>query len=116
MGQYRRGDIVLATLDPKGGAEKHGRRPCLIIQNDRANLNASWLLTIIVPITGRPARYPFDVPVASGEGGLREDSTIDCSQITVIDKNKIIHPIGSISEEIMMQVEEKIRITLDLRH
>jgi mRNA interferase MazF len=114
--QYRRGDIVIAVIEDKGGAEKHGKRPCLIIQNDRANLNPAWRLTIIVPITGRPTRYPFDVHVHSGEGGLREDSTIDCSQITVIDKSKIIHRIGSVSAEVLSDIEDRIRITLDLQN
>ena len=114
MPPFSRGDVVLARLDPKGGAEKFGTRPCVIVQNDRANSNPSWPITIVVPITGRDARYPFDVSVASPEGGLDRDSSVDCSQVHTIDKKKILHLLGSFSPETMAKIEEATKITLDL--
>ena len=114
MASFVRGSVVIVQLPHVGGAEKAGTRPCVVVQNDHGNSNTSWPLTIVVPVTTRPPKYPLDVPVKSPDGGLIQDSTADCSQILTIDKSKITKTVGKISTDTMVAIEKAIKITLDL--
>ena len=45
----KRGDIYLADLDPTKGSEQAGRRPVLILEDDR--LIPATLTVVVVPFT-----------------------------------------------------------------
>ena len=49
--EIKRGDIVLAGLEPVKGSEQGGVRPVLVIQNDGGNKFSPT--TIIAPITSK---------------------------------------------------------------
>ena len=114
MVAFKRGDVVIARLPDLGGAEKFGTRPCVVVQNDDGNSEPGWYLTIVVPVTGRSVRYPFDVEIRSPEGNLDRDSVADCSQIMVVDKVKVIKVIGQVSPVTMVAIEKAIKGTFDL--
>ena len=111
----KRGEIVLVDLNPAKGAEKKKTRPCLIIQNDVGNKFSP--LTIIVVITSQKEidkKYPTDVWIEKGEGGLEQASIIQCDQIRTIDKRRIVKKIGAVDLSIMKEVERALKISLDL--
>ncbi len=111
MGRIRRGDIVVANLEPVIGSEQGGIRPVLIIQNDLGNKYSTT--TIIVPITSTIMKkdYPINVQVSSG---LKKESTILLNQIRTVDKERILRKIGKLDLETMKKVDEAIKISLDL--
>jgi len=82
--EIRRGDIVIVELDPTGGSEQRGKRPCLVVQNDIGNENAPT--TIVVPFTTSfdDDLYPFEVLVTADESHLQEDSVAICSQTRTV--------------------------------
>lgn len=111
----RRGDVVVADLDPTEGSEQRGTRPCLVVQNDAGNENAPT--TIVVPFTtSRSGRlYPFQVLVPADECGLRKDSVALCSQIrTVSIEHRITGHLGSVSDARMTEVDEALKYSLGL--
>ncbi|MBN1274602.1 MAG: type II toxin-antitoxin system PemK/MazF family toxin [Candidatus Aminicenantes bacterium] len=111
----KRGEIVLVNLDPARGSESKKTRPCLVVQNDTGNQFSP--LTIIVIITSQKdihKKYPTDVWVDEGEGGLDKPSIIQCDQIRTIDKNRIIKRFGLLDISRMMEVDQAIKISLDL--
>ena len=55
--EIKRGDIVLAGLEPVKGSEQGGVRPVLVIQNDDGNKFS--LTTIIAPITSKEFSKEF---------------------------------------------------------
>jgi mRNA interferase MazF len=113
--ELKKGDVILVDLDPAKGAEKKKTRPCLIIQNDTGNKFSP--LTIIAVITSQKEidkKYPTDVWVEKGEGGLDVPSIIQCDQIRTIDKNRIIKKFDSFNASIMEEVNEALKISLDL--
>ena len=113
--EIRRGDIVLVNLDPAKGAEKRKTRPCLIIQNDIGNKFSP--LTIIAVITSQKEidkKYPTDIWISKGAGGLDYPSIIQCDQIRTIDKNRIIKKYGFLDISIMKKVNKALKISLDL--
>lgn len=114
-GELKRGDVVLVSLDPAKGAEKKKTRPCLIIQNNTGNKFSP--LTIIAVITKQKEidkKYPTDVWVDKGEGGLDYPSVIQCDQIRTIDKNRIIDKFGYLDAPRMEEVNWALKISLDL--
>ncbi|MBS3074371.1 type II toxin-antitoxin system PemK/MazF family toxin [Candidatus Pacearchaeota archaeon] len=112
--EIKRGDIVLADLEPVRGSEQGGTRPCLIIQNDEGNRYSP--ITIIAPITSKKFSKHFSTNVflPKDSSGLDYDSTILLNQIKAIDKRRVIKQLGILNFNIMKKVESAIKISLDL--
>jgi mRNA interferase MazF len=113
--RVRRGDIVVVALDPTQGSEQRGTRPCLVVQNDVGNVNAST--TVVVPFTTSfgDQLYPFEVLVPAAECALREDSVARCSQIrTVSIERRIAGNLGSIPDARMDEVDAALEYSLSL--
>ena len=113
--ELKKGDVILVNLNPAKGGEKKKIRPCLIIQNDVGNKFSP--LTIIAVITSQKEidkKYPTDVWVEKGEGGLDIPSIIQCDQIRTIDKKRIIKYFDSFNASIMGEVNKALKISLDL--
>ena len=103
------------NLDPAIGAEKKKTRPCLIVQNDTGNKFSP--LTIITVITSQKEskkKYPTDIWINKGEGGLNSPSIIQCNQIRTVDRNRIINKHGELDDSRMEEVNAALRISLDL--
>ena len=112
--EVMRGDVVLVDLDPAQGAEKMGKRPCVVVQNNMGNEKSPN--TIIVPATNASGKktYPFQVLLPKGEGGLQLDSIAGCEQIRVIDRTRIIKKLGTLSPSYISEIDNAIRISLAL--
>lgn len=114
MGYLRRGDVVVANLEPVVGSEQGEIRPAVIVQNDVSNKYSPT--TIIVPITSKKQtkKYVTNVPISSGESKLKKDSLILCNQIRTIDKFRIKRKISALNNEIMKKVDLALKISLAL--
>ncbi len=113
----KRGEIWLAAIEPRSGAEIHGERPVLVLSHDAFNEAPGWRSIIVVPLTtsARQARRgPTAVLIPDGAGGLRGDGIATCHQITTLDRAKLTRRIGMIPEALMQRVEDGIRAALDL--
>src|SRR3989344_3616208 len=97
----KRGDIVVADLDPTIGSEQGKIRPVLIIQNDISN-NFSPI-TIVAAITSKiyEKEFPTNVFLSKKESGLNKDSTVMLNQIRSIDKIRISKKISMLDNFIM---------------
>ncbi len=111
-----RGDVYLVNLDPVVGKEIGKARPALIIQNDTGNKFSP--VTIIAPISSfkeitKP--LPIMIPMQKGEGGLSDDSYVDCGQIRTIDKeNRLITKLGSLTQDKLDEVKKALKISLSI--
>lgn len=112
-----RGDIYLVNLDPIVGKEIGKARPAVIIQNDIGNKFSP--VTIVAPISSvkeitKP--LPIMISLQKGEGGLKEESYVDCGQIRTIDKEqRLITKFGSLDKTKMLEVDKAIKISLSLQ-
>ena len=112
---FRRGDVVWVDLNPTIGAETGKVRPCVIIQNDVGNKYSP--VTIVAVITSQKRlsqKYPVDVWVKMGEGGLKVPSIILCDQIRTIDKGRIAKKLGQFSAPVMAEVDKALKLSLAL--
>lgn len=110
----KRGDVFYVNLDPTKGSEQAGTRPVLVIQNDVGNAYAPTV--IIAPLTTKAfsKRYPTNVNVPHGAGGIKEGSTVLLSQIRTIDKRRLERKLGHLPPDLMRQVDEAIKVSLGL--
>ena len=91
-----------------------GRRPGLVIQNDR--LNDSQLNTVIVlSITSnlKFGELPGNVVLRKGEANMPKKSVINVTQIKTVDKNSLRERIGSLSKDRIAEVYDGIRLIMD---
>jgi mRNA interferase MazF len=108
-----RGDVIMVDLDPTIGHEQGGQRPALVISADSMNRSPADLV-IIAPITGTDRGIQAHVKVAVGEGGLSKPSVIMADQIRTISLRRISRRLGVVSPSTMGQVEDFLRLVLDL--
>ncbi|GAB6283732.1 MAG: type II toxin-antitoxin system PemK/MazF family toxin [Ignavibacterium sp.] len=112
-----RGDVYLVNLDPIIGREIGKARPSVIIQNDIGNKFSP--VTIIAPISSvkeitKP--LPIMIFLKKGEGGLSEDSYVDCGQIRTVDKDKrLITKFGALDKSKLLEVDKALKVSLSLQ-
>jgi mRNA interferase MazF len=110
----KRGEVYLASLDPTRGSQQAGIRPVVIFQNSR--LVAAGNTVVVIPFTTN-AKYrglPSCVFVPAGEGGLTHDSVLLCHQIRALDKAGIMGYWGTLSPQILAEVDEVVLYTLGI--
>jgi len=114
MVNIKRGDIILANLEPIKGCEQGGIRPCLILQNNLHNKHSP--VTIIAAITSKQftKEFPTNVFITKEDSMLDKDSTILLNQVRTIDKSRIIKKISSLNSFLMHKVDMAIKISLAL--
>lgn len=92
VGQFRRFEVHLVTLDPTQGSEIQKTRPCVIISPDE--MNAHIRTVIIAPMTSAERNYPTRVSVTfDGKQGQ-----VALDQIRTVDKTRLIRRLGKLPE------------------
>ena len=111
----RRGDLYVLDWTPARGSEQAGRRPGLVVSNDMGNRFAP--VVTVVAVTARPPRreYPVNVHVPTSVAtGLTRDSTVLCSQLMTVSKDRLGQYVGTLPPDLMRQVDDALRVALDL--
>ena len=110
----KRGDIYYANLSPVVGSEQGGHRPVLIIQNDVGNKYSPTVIVAAITSQISKAKLPTHVEVSSQMYNLEKDSVILLEQLRTVDKRRLREKVTHLSEEIMVKVDEAIRVSLGL--
>jgi len=111
----KRGEVRLATLDPRRGTEPGKTRPVLIVQAQPL-LEAAHPSTLVIPLTTRVVddAEPLRVRVKAA-GRLRHDSDLLVDQLRAIDNDRLLKgPLLHLPAPTMKRVEDAIRAVLDL--
>ena len=99
----RRGDIYYADLSPVIGSEQGGVRPVLIIQNDVGNRHSM-----------NKAKLPTHIEISAKKYRLVKNSVVLLEQIRTLDKKRLKEYICHVDGTFMEEVNEAIRISLEL--
>lgn len=103
----------LADLGPTRGHEQKGRRPVLVISSDIYNSGPAGL-AVIVPMTKKDRGIPMHVKIAPPDGGLKAKSFVMCDAVRSVSKDRLVKKWGAVSHAIMHDVEDRLRILLEL--
>ncbi len=115
MEGVNRGEIWWADLAEPRGSEPGSRRPVLIVQDDL--LNASKLQSVMVaPLTSNVirARAMGNVLLPRASSGLSRESVVLVCQVMTIDKALLTELVGVVPRRAMQQVDEGLKLALDL--
>ena len=87
--------------------------PVLVLSVDFFNAGPADLV-VVLPLTSTQRDIPLHVMVRKGDGGTKNDSVVLCEAIRSVSKDRLISRWGMLSHEAMAEVEDRLRILLDL--
>ena len=110
-----RGEVYRARLDPVLGCEQGGIRPVLIVQNNVGNKYSPTVIALPVTSKLTKAKLPTHVEVPAGQCGLAKPSLILAEQVRTLDKQRLIERLGCADEILMAQVNQALRMSMQLK-
>lgn len=111
MVAVRRGDVVVANLDPTIGVEIKKTRPAIVLSNNIINQLSQ--LVVVVPLTKNIAHVsPSHTVIPKAAGRLNFPSKAVTEQIKAVDKRRLVKRLGSLTPELLAQVERALKNTL----
>ncbi len=111
MKEVKRGELYYAQLPINVGCEQSGKRPVVIIQNDKGNEHSPT--TIVALITSQNKKY-LPTHVVISNRALPYNSTIMAEQVRTIDKSRLGKIIGRISNEEMNYLDKALKASMHL--
>ena len=112
--ELKRGDIVLANLEPVKGHEQGGIRPVVIIQNNIYNKYSPVLIVGAITSKSFIKDFPTNVFLSKRDSKLNKDSTILLNQIRTIDKRRVVKKISSLNIHLIEKVNFALKVSLGL--
>ena len=103
----------MANLNPYKGSEQGGKRPVIVLQNNRGNRYGPTL--IVAPITSK--LYKTELPthyILKEVNGLPDESLVLLEQIKTIDKKRVLSYVGKVSKEQMEDIDRQILVSLGI--
>ena len=112
----RRGDVFYADLRPVVGSEQGGIRPVLIIQNDVGNRHSPTVICAAITSRMNKAKLPTHIAIDAVAYHMVKDSVILLEQLRTIDKSRLKDKICHLDEEILIKIDEALKISLQLSY
>jgi mRNA-degrading endonuclease toxin of MazEF toxin-antitoxin module len=109
----QRGEICFVKL-PTDSPEKSDR-PVVIVSIEARNAHERAATVLVVPLSTTPARLPTHIPLAPGETGLREPSTVQAENITTVRKSSLREPnqrLRRLSESMIERIAKGVQIAM----
>lgn len=110
MKYVKRGEIYYADLPEGKYSEQLGNRPVVILQNNTGN---KYSPTVIVAAITRASKK--NIPTHLNID-LKDPSTILLEQIFTISKDRLKMKIGSIPEDKLNDLDNKLKISLGMNY
>jgi len=111
-----RGEIWWADFGIPFGSEPGFKRPVLVIQDDEFN-KSKIRTVIVVPFSTNLllADAPGNVLLEKKVTDLSKDSVLVASQVTTVDRSRVIEKISTIDHRFFGEIEDGIKIVLGIR-
>lgn len=112
---FKRGEIYFVELPSVSGSVQQGKRPVLVIQNDRGNEFSPNLIVLSLTTKVNKRKLPTHVRIGT-EHGLRYESDVQCESIITLDKRLVSFDsyITTLPEEKMQEVDRALQISLGI--
>lgn len=104
-----RGDVYMLDFGIPFGSEPGMRRPVVIIQSDKENLNR-LNTKVVVPLTSNTVNADLrgNVFLPKNKTGLSKDSVALIHQIVVVDKFRLEEKISKLPKNLLSKIEGEI--------
>ncbi len=105
-----RGDIFVLDFGVPYGSEPGFKRPVIIVQSDKENLNT----TIVIPLTSNLVNADLEgnLFISKKDSKLNKDSVALGHQIIVVDKFRLEEKISVLPSEVMKKIDSVIDYVL----
>ena len=110
----KRGDVYYADLRPVIGSEQGGIRPVLIIQNDTGNKHSPTIICAAITSKMNKAKLPTHVELDSRKYEMVKDSVVLLEQLRTIDKKRLKDKVCHLDDDILIKVNNALKIILEL--
>ncbi|MBQ2276161.1 MAG: type II toxin-antitoxin system PemK/MazF family toxin [Lachnospiraceae bacterium] len=110
----KRGDIYYADLRPVQGSEQGGIRPVVIIQNEAGNKHSPTVICAAITSKMNKAKLPTHVELSASKYDISKDSVILLEQVRTIDKRRLKEKVCHLDQEMLNQVNQALKISLEL--
>ncbi len=110
-----RGEIWWVDLGIPLGSEPGYKRPVIIIQDN--SFNKSHIQTVLVASLTTNidlSEAPGNVFIEKEDSGLSKDSVINISQISTIDKNRLVNKVSQVPLDIIRSIESGLKLILGI--
>ena len=102
------GDVFWADLDPVRGTEQAGRRPVIVLSDDR--LHDVSLRSLVCPITSNPEAWPTKIFIP---GDCVVSGAILIDQARMIDRDeRLLRYIGRLPDDVVAVAVEAMMMFL----
>ncbi len=111
-----RGDIWWVDLGVPFGSEPGFKRPVVLIQDD--SFNRSNIQTVIVAsITTnlKLADAPGNIYIETEESGLTQNGVINISQISTIDKQRLIEKVSRLPASTLSEIDFGLKMIFNIQ-
>jgi mRNA interferase MazF len=110
----RQGEVIWFEFGGEG-SEPAGRRPAVVVQDDRFNRSAINT-TVIAAITSnlRLAAMPGNVRLRKGEANLPRASVVNVTQLRTVDRSRVGKPLGVLSPARVNEVRRGLALVLGI--
>ena len=98
------GDVWWALPEPAVGREQSGRRPVLIVSNERFHRTVTTLV-VVVPVTTKDRGWPNHVELNVG-AGTKQRSFAMTEQVRAISRQRLTKKIGAVEDSVLQNVRE----------
>jgi mRNA interferase MazF len=111
----KRGEIWWASLPDPIGSSPGYKRPILIVQSNEFNKSKiKTLIAVTITSNTRLAAAPGNIILSAKNSKLTRKSVINVSQIITIHKSFLTEKVHTLSNAIMAEVDEGLRLVLKL--
>lgn len=109
----RRGEIWLVDFGEPIGREQAGRRPAVVVSDDRLNASPAGVV-VVVPCTTVRRDLPSHVEFDDAVTGLDTVSYAKCEDVKSVSEQRLVARLGTVDTESMFAIEHALRFLLDL--
>jgi mRNA interferase MazF len=111
----KRGDIWWAELPEPQGSGPGYKRPLVVIQSNEFNESKiNTVIAAVITTNIRISAAPGNILLSKKKSKLPKESVINVSQIITVDKTFLTERVKSLSSSVMKQVDEGMRLVLNL--
>ena len=107
------GDIFLIDFDGAKFSEQCGKRPAIVVSNDKGDQHSPTML--VVPLTTKNKKnLPTHLTIEPENSGLKEISTALFEQVKVADKKRIIKKMGHVDNSLIEKIKKGLTIAFGI--